>query len=364
MEKKTVVCYIILLFLMALLASVYHKYNASCREYFSTDDEDGTSNYRFPRAQDERLSNKYIGYSEQELLDILEEKKSEVYKLLCQIKYYLEVSIGFNQNNVLRKDAKDGLYKLDELDGETSNIGGTYDYESKTTFNKIVISDQNEFCEVPMWKHDVIVDKDSIVVYIEHLSKEYNKHVLILNNIKVDLSTFLNNFKRLLNENMDNKLMGQCDRCTGPECAIICGDSETNIIDQLKKNQLLIDSKKKELDNKMCNYIKNYRYVEDVRGSIVCYVNKLNDIWSKNEIKDTKVRLNYARNNPEAYQCNDTIDPDTIDPEAFADIEIQQRYEGSATATNGSATATNGSATATNGSATATNGSATATNAN
>lgn len=280
-----IVCFIILLFLMAVLASVYNKYNSTCREYF------------IENANPVIYPNAYVSRTTAELLDILTALKSDVSKVLCQIKYYLELSIGFNQMNELSKDAKDGLYKLDELkEGDKSNIGGNYDFESKTIFRNIIVSEMNEFCEIPEWKHDIIVDKDAIVVYIEQLVKEYNKHVLTLNNIKVDLSTFLDNFKRFLNENLDNKLMSQCDRCTGDDCDTICGEPDLNIIEQLKKNQLLIDKKKKQLDTKMCNYIRNYRYVEDIRGSIVHYVNKLNDIWTNNEIKNTKVRLNYARN--------------------------------------------------------------------
>jgi hypothetical protein len=267
--------------MMAVLASVYNKYNSTCREYFV-------------------IGQDLVGRSEQELLDILTKKKMEVTKVLCQIQYYLESSIGFNQMSDLSKDAKDDLYTLDEPSKDNKSkrknmVGGKFDYEDKTVFGEIVVSDKNEFCEIPKWKHELIVDKDAMVVYIQHLVKEYNEHVLVLNKIKVELSTYLTNFKRLLNENLDNKLLAQCDRCTGEECERMCGNKDKSVIVKLKENQLMIDQKKKELDTKMCNYIKKYRYVEDVRASIVHYVGELNNIWSTNDIRHTKVRLNYAQ---------------------------------------------------------------------
>jgi type II secretory ATPase GspE/PulE/Tfp pilus assembly ATPase PilB-like protein len=81
--------------MMAVLASVYNKYNSTCREYFV-------------------IGQDLVGRSEQELLDILTKKKMEVTKVLCQIQYYLESSIGFNQMSDLSKDAKDDLYTLVE----------------------------------------------------------------------------------------------------------------------------------------------------------------------------------------------------------------------------------------------------------
>jgi hypothetical protein len=272
------VCFILLLFMMAVLTSVYNKYNSTCREYFVMNQES-------------------VGRSEQELLDILTKKKQEVTKVLCQIQYYLESSIGFNQMSELSKDAKDELYSLNRSKKDKNNsVGGKFDYENKTVFGEIVISEKNEFCEIPKWNHELIVDKDAMIVYIQQLVKEYNEHVLILNTSKVDLSTYLTNFKRLLNENLDNKLLAQCDRCTGDECKKLCDNKDKTIIVKLKENQLLIDDKKKTLDALMCNYVKKYRYVEDVRNSIVYYVNELNTIWSTNDINHTKVRLNYAKN--------------------------------------------------------------------
>nr|QOI90480.1 hypothetical protein HWQ62_00344 [Pyramimonas orientalis virus] len=272
MNIKLCVAFIILLVLMSILNNIYNKYNSACREFFTISED------RTP----------------QEMLDNLTKRKSEITKDLCKLEYYLDESIGFNQMNELSKDAKDTSYSLNSNEKNTK-IGGVFDYEDKTVFEKITISEKNEVCEVPRWKPDIVVDKDAIVVYITHLVREYNKHVLLLNEDKTKLLDFITNLKRLLNENLDNKLQAQCDRCTGSDCVTLCATPKLPIIERLKNNQLLIDSKKKMLDKKLCGFIKKYRYVEDVRLAVVDYVKRLNSIWTNNALSETKIRLSYAQ---------------------------------------------------------------------
>ena len=287
MNTKLYILFFVLLFLMSLLSTIYRKYNSACVEFFNTDKE----------------YNKEYNMS-QALKEITAWKK-EISKKLCEIQSFLDSSIGFNQINSLSKDSKDSDYLLANMK-DLKKINGKDDYsvEKKLVFDSFIINDKNELCEIPLWSPDKIEDKDSIVVYITVLVQQYNENVLLLEEEKIKLSTFIQNFNRFFLQYLDNKLLPNCDRLTGKERETLCSSenqvNEKNIAEISKKSQTVIDDKKKELDKMMCNFIQKYKKTEYIRDAIIHYINTLNDIWSLNDINKTKVRLNYATSSKQA----------------------------------------------------------------
>lgn len=277
MNTKLYILFFVLLLLMSILSNIYQKYNSACVEYFSTDKE----------------------YNISEALKQITAWKKETSKKLCEIQAFLDSSIGFNQINSVSKDSKDSEYSMTNVNN-LNKINGKDDYsvDNKLVFDSFVINDKNELCEIPLWKPDKIEDKDSIVVYITVLVQQYNENVLALEQDKINISSYIQNFNRFFLQYLDNKLLPNCDRLTGEERKTLCTAetkvNENNIAEISKKSQTLIDDKKKELDKKMCNFIKKYKKTEYIRDAIINYINKLNDIWSLNDINKTKVRLNYA----------------------------------------------------------------------
>ena len=277
MNTKLYTLYFVLLLLMSVLSNIYQKYNSACVEYFNTDKE----------------------YNMSEALKEITAWKKETSKKLCEIQSFLDSSIGFNQINSVSKHSKDSDYSLSTVK-DLKKINGKDDYsvEKKLVFDSFIINDKDELCEIPLWTPDKIEDKDSIVVYITVLVQQYNENVLAIEQDKINLSTYIQNFNRFFLQYLDNKLLPNCDRLIGEERSTLCASenqvNETNIAEISKKSQTLIDDKKKELDRMMCNFIKKYKKTEYIRDAIIHYINQLNDIWSLNDINRTKVRLNYA----------------------------------------------------------------------
>jgi len=277
MNTKLYILFFVLLLLMSILSNIYQKYNRACVELFNTDRE----------------------YNISQALKEIAAWKKETSKKLCEIQSFLDSSIGFNQINSVSKDSKDSEYSMSTIK-DLKKINGKDDYgaDKKLVFDSFVINDKNELCEIPLWIPDKIEDKDSIVVYITVLVQQYNENVLALEQDKINLSTYIQNFNRFFLQYLDNKLLPNCDRLTGEERSTLCSSenqvNETNIAEISKKTQTMIDDKKKNLDKMMCNFIKKYKKTEYIRDAIIQYINTLNDIWSLNDINKTKVRLNYA----------------------------------------------------------------------
>lgn len=274
--------FVLLLFLMSILSSVYHKYNQLCMEYFV----DSTAMTSTTDANIERVLMNITAW------------KIHTSKSLCEIRAFLDASIGFNQINSYSKDSKDSNYEIKSLTAPKTSINGANDFTKSVKFNEIVINDKNEVCEIPDWIPDKIEDKDSMIVYISVLIKEYNKNVLSLEEEKIALSNYIQDFNRFFIQYLDNKLLPQCDRLIGKDREKLCADelkvTKDTIAEISKKSQLLIDEKKKVMNNMMCDFVKKYKQTEYIRDAIIKYMKEVNDIWQQNDITKNKIRLNYA----------------------------------------------------------------------
>jgi len=265
---------------------VYNRYNSTCRELF---------------IEDEVQKNDAV------LINIVA-WKNRVSTLLCETESFIENSIGFNQISDFSKESVDINYKLDSI--EKVNINGTNDFKNIILFDSILVNENNETCQVPQWKPDVVEDKDSIVVYISALVKEFNSGVLMLEEEKMKLVEYIREFNRFFKQNMSEIFIPQCDRMVGEDRIKFCTPqtitspetvekfeektTNTKLIEDSKKGLLIVDEKRKEMDKMICNYIKMYKKIENIREAIIMYVSKLNNIWSNNDIENTKIRLNYA----------------------------------------------------------------------
>lgn len=302
---------------MSILNTIYNKYIFACKEYFTLEEERPSIS----------ASN-------------VIEWKNNISHMLCDIQAFLDSSIGFNQMTDVPFDAQDAKYPMQKAD-DSASINGSVDSSQKTIFSEIEIDrNMGTFCEITKWTPDLIDNKDSIIVYITTLVNEYNKEILVLEEEKVKLSAYIQKFNRFLKQYLNNELVPQCDILTGSDREKLCNtncDSSTgselriccdtltnetnrrnccmkitdpderkkcedNIdkksirIKAAKEVKLLINDKRDLLNVKMCNYIKKYKMIEDIRDAIIHYIDKLNNIWSTNDITKTRVRLNYAGN--------------------------------------------------------------------
>lgn len=286
MKIQKYISFILILLLISILNSVYNRYNSTCRELF---------------IEDEVQKNDAV------LINIVA-WKNRVSTLLCETESFIENSIGFNQISDFSKESVDINYKLDSI--EKVNINGTNDFKNIILFDSILVNENNETCQVPQWKPDVVEDKDSIVVYISALVKEFNSGVLMLEEEKMKLVEYIREFNRFFKQNMSEIFIPQCDRMVGEDRIKFCTPqtitspetvekfeektTNTKLIEDSKKGLLIVDEKRKEMDKMICNYIKMYKKIENIREAIIMYVSKLNNIWSNNDIENTKIRLNYA----------------------------------------------------------------------
>lgn len=293
MKIQQYILFTVILVLISVFNTVYSKYNKVCRELFIEDNI----------AREESIVANIVSW------------KNNVSNLICATELFIDRSIGFNQINDFSKDAKDDLYKIDSL-GSSSEINGKFNNKEGLQFDNIVINNTNEICTVPKWEPDLIEDKDSIVVYISVLIKDFNTNILRLEEEKVKLLEYIRYFNRLFKQNMNELFLPQCDRITGPDRDTLCAkknkevsvekdkdtiplideklNKRTKLIEESKKGLLLMEDKKQTMESMICEYIKKYKHVENVRDAIIFYVSKLNKIWAENNIKNTRIRLNYA----------------------------------------------------------------------
>ena len=319
MNATMYIYFLILLCLMSILNTMYNKYISACREYFT--EEEGTVS-----SQSSIAATNVV------------EWKNNISHMLCEIQAFLDSSIGFNQMTNPSFDAKDGEYPMTS---DSKSINGSVDSADRKVFDEIPIDrTRGTLCEISTWKPELIEDKDAIIVYITTLVNEFNKEILVLENEKVKLSTYIQNFNRFLKQYLDNELLPQCNILSGEDRKTLCNaqcddlsgaelrtccDTLTNEVNRRKccdkltnaeerkkckesidpvtmkikavsNVKLLVNDKREMLNVKMCNYITKYKKVEDIRDAIILYINKLNTIWSTNDITKTKIRLNYTGN--------------------------------------------------------------------
>lgn len=322
MNTTLYIYFLLLLCLMSILNSIYNKYVFACKEYF-TSEEAGSG---VPSQSSIAATN-------------VIEWKNNISHMLCEIQAFLDSSIGFNQMTNVSIDAQDAKYPI--TNDPQRSINGKFDATNKLVFDEISLDrTKGNLCEISTWTPELIEDKDSIIVYITTLVNEFNKEILILENEKVKLSTYIQNFNRFLKQYLDNELLPQCNILSGEDrntlcnanCADLtgtelrtccytltnethrrrCCDKLTDVeerkrckesIDRVSMKikaisdvKLLVNDKRDLLNVKMCNYITKYKKVEDIRNAIIHYINKLNTIWSTNDITQTKIRLNYTGN--------------------------------------------------------------------
>ena len=225
--------------------------------------------------------------------------KNYVSRLLCETEYFIDNSVGFNQISAVSTNAKDNQYVLEEI--EKDGIQGTANFNAGMVLDSIHINSQSESCQIPKWEPDLVEGKDSILVYLSVLVSKYNKMILDLEDQKIKLIEYIRHFNRYLKQNTDHSLLPQCDRIVGQDRVDHCTpepkkpSTHSEMIDARSAALTIIENKRQEMDIMLCDFIKSYKKMENVREAIIMYVNRLNQIWSDNNIEDTKVRLNLVQ---------------------------------------------------------------------
>jgi hypothetical protein len=276
---------------MSILNNIFYKYVFVCKEFFNSE---------VVLTEPDRALDNIIGW------------KKQMNANLCELQHYLDASIGFNEMNDISQQARDDMYSM--TNNKDNNINGSIDNSKNEQIQNLIISETNQFCEINHWNPEIIEDKDSIVVYITILINEYNKQIQLLEKDKVTLSSYITEFNRFLTQYLDNKLLPKCNMLNTVDHEVLCASKDltestnetaSQKVDLKVKHEIemkkailsvsTIDSKKKILDKDLCKYIQKYKQIEQIRSAIVMYVNKLNTIWSSNDINKTKIRLNYAK---------------------------------------------------------------------
>lgn len=268
--------YIVLLVLISVLHLVYYKYIGICREYFQITDSDGTI-YRNTTSNEKTLA----------------------IKKLCALKQYLEESISTKTTNMyVEEKIKSGAEDLDDMISidfsNTELIGGSYDINDNIIYEYLNKDTKNK-CVYKKWNPDVISDKDKIINYLKILQEYFNLQVLKLNKLKITIIAKIDDFSRMLYEELDDVLLGQCATCMNskPCETVFCADKELSVSEQIEKNTNYILKKQEELEFSFCQYILLYKHVNDVSDGINMYTEKLNTYWKNLNLDDIDVKLNF-----------------------------------------------------------------------
>lgn len=211
-------------------------------------------------------------------LNAMNNLKKVITQRLCVIKNIVESSISVSQIS-LPETEKDQIYDVN-VDGGGIDIGGTYIDEPSTL-------PENKICNYKKWLPDEIKKKDSIVGYTGRLVRYYNKRVIELNKNKIVLSEFIDEFQRLLIENLDERLLGRCDVCTTEDCNnVLCVNTKDNLSSRLTNSKILLINKIEKLQVMLCEFSNLYKHMGDVQSVILAYTNELQTMMTikKNNI--------------------------------------------------------------------------------
>ena len=229
-------------------------------------------------------------------LNAMTNLKSVIAQRLCVIKNFIESSISVAQISLPESD-KDDKYDISN-DNIDEDIGGTYIDEKPENSKQMLSVQNNSKCTHKTWIPDELKKKESIVGYTTRLVKHYNKKVLELNRMKIVISEFIDEFMRLLIENLDEKLLGRCDVCTTQDCtSVLCVNPNENESIKLLASKKLLIKKVENLEEMLCEYTNLYKHLGDIQKVVLQYTHELQElITNKDKSIGGHMTLNLLKN--------------------------------------------------------------------
>ena len=231
------------------------------------------------------LSNENLLYQnrsaddEQIFINAMINFKTVISQRLCVIKNIVESSISVAQIS-LPETSKDEKYDVTNVVVEgDEDIGGRYEDEIPEDNVQLIVVKDAKKCSHKKWIPDELKKKESIVGYTTRLVKHYNKKVLELNKMKIVISEFIDEFMRLLIENLDEKLLGRCDVCSTQDCtSILCINPSEDESIRLSSSKKLLIQKVESLETMLCEYTNLYKHLGDIQRVILQYTDELQDL--------------------------------------------------------------------------------------
>jgi hypothetical protein len=291
MDTERAFYYIAFLVLLSLTAYGYNRHNKLVEEF---EEETIISSF---------LQNEQLQYQQQSqddeilFLNFITQSKKDISDRLCVLKNIIESSISVAQISLPETD-NEYKYDISGL-GMEDDIGGKYVDEFVNQGAILNFDGSENKCNHKTWLPDEIKKKESIVGYTSKLVRYYNKKVLDLNNKRVVLSEFIDEFQRLLVENLDEKLLGRCDVCTTEDCnTVLCVNTSENTSIRLLNSKKLIISKVETLQSLLCEFANLYKHLGDIQKVIIAYTNELQSILNaKKHAIGGHMTLNLLRDN-------------------------------------------------------------------
>lgn len=204
---------------------------------------------------------------------------------LCKIKNLVESSLNISEIQLptpLASNNKDAIYNI--FTGSAINtgdvpitVGGYFNSERGISSGSGAINTNSLCAAYDKWNPETVTTKEAIMGYLTALIKEYNTKVYTLNTTKITISEYIDEFKRLLLESTDDRLVTRCESCGTSDCvSTLCVNHATDDIhNKMMKSRTLIVERTMSLEQMLCDYVKQYHYVKDIQQAIIDYSNTL-----------------------------------------------------------------------------------------
>lgn len=304
-DKDRIIYFLAVITLLSFLSYSTNHYNNLSEQF-----EEETIVSKF-------LSNENLLYQnrsaddEQIFINAMINLKTVISQRLCVIKNIVESSITVAQIS-LPETNKDDKYDVTNVITEgDEDIGGKYiDEIPEDNKQLFVVKDTNK-CTHKKWIPDELKKKESIVGYTTRLVKHYNKKVLELNKMKIMISEFIDEFMRLLIENLDEKLLGRCDVCSTEDCtSLLCINPNEDESIRLSSSKKLLIQRVESLETMLCEYTNLYKHLGDIQRVILQYTDELQDlITNKDKSIGGHMTLNLLKNQ-KAYRKSISLKAD------------------------------------------------------
>lgn len=280
MVKDTYIFYLAMMILLVVLQYVYTRYSTTLEEYTESDMISLFLNSEQVSAVSATAENREA-YKNTTLL-----KKQEASQKLCAIKNMLENSVSISPITTpalmtVNKDAEYDIFTGSILStgSGSMSIGGYFDSE-RGIASGTGVTDPNSCQPYDRWNPEVLTKKESIMGYLTALIKEYNTKILTLNSTKVIISDFIDDFKRMLLESIDDRLIPRCETCGTEDCTsrLCVNHASSDMSAKMLKSKELIVEKSLALETMLCDYVKQYHYIGDLQQAIIDNSNKMNEL--------------------------------------------------------------------------------------
>lgn len=211
--------------------------------------------------------------------------KTNASNTLCKIKNLVESSLNISEIQLptqLASDNKDAVYNI--FTGSAINtgdvpitVGGYFNSERGISSGSGAINTNSLCAAYDKWNPETVTTKEAIMGYLTALIKEYNTKVYTLNTTKITISEYIDEFKRLLLESTDDRLVTRCESCGTSDCvSTLCVNHATDDLhNKMMKSRTLIVERTMSLEQMLCDYVKQYNYVKDIQKAIIDYSNTL-----------------------------------------------------------------------------------------